>query len=144
MRKAAENYLKTEFPARSVNEGLARGVLSAFLCQMDPTVEELSELKTAVSEAVTNAIVHGYRSGDGNVSLALFRTSNRRIRITVRDRGCGMEDVDAAMRPLFTTDKSGERGGMGFSIMETFTDKLWVKSRPGYGTTVTMVRKLKD
>ena len=144
MRKAAENYLKTDFPARSVNEGLARGVLSAFLCQMDPTVEELSELKTVVSEAVTNAIVHGYRGGDGNVSLALFRTSNRRIRITVRDRGCGMEDVDAAMRPLFTTDKSGERGGMGFSIMETFTDKLWVKSRPGYGTTVTMVRKLKD
>ncbi len=143
MRKAAENSIRAEFPARSVNEGLARGLLSAFVSQMDPTLEELSELKTAVSEAVTNAIVHGYRNGQGSVYISVAQGANRTVRITVRDKGCGIEDIEAARRPLYTSDTTGERGGMGFSIMESFSDKLSVKSRPGRGTTVTMIRKLK-
>lgn len=143
MRKAAENLLRADFPARSVNEGLARSLVAAFVCQMDPTMEELSEIKTAVSEAVTNAIVHGYREKKGNVYISVSRSADRTVRISVRDHGCGIADVEAARRPLFTSDSSGERGGMGFSIMENFSDRLAVKSAPGRGTTVTMVRKLK-
>lgn len=144
MRKAAENFCRAEFPARSVNESFARALVGSFLAQFDPSLGDLCDLKTAVSEAVTNAIVHGYREGDGNVYITISAVKGRRIRITVKDRGCGIPDIGQAMQPLFTTDQSGERGGMGFAVMQSFTDRLKVTSKPGKGTTVTMEKTLKS
>ncbi len=143
MRHAAENFCRVEFPAKSVNESFARTLVSAFLAQYDPTINELCDLKTAVSEAVTNAIVHGYREAGGKVYISIQAIGNRRIRITVKDHGCGIPDIAQAMQPLFTTDTSGERGGMGFAVMQSFTDKLKVSSKPNKGTTVTMEKTLK-
>ena len=127
----AENYIKIEFPSRSVNEGFARAAAAAFAAQLDPTLEELGDIRTAVSEAVTNCIVHAYPDSIGRIML--------RLRIM---KGGALEDVDKAREPLFTTG-GAERSGMGFTIMESFTDKLRVRSAPGRGTTVTMVRTIK-
>ena len=138
----SENYIKIEFPSRSVNEGFARASAAAFASQLDPTLEELGDIKTAVSEAVTNAIVHGYPDSIGKVTLRLRILSGGRLEIMVKDAGRGIEDVVQAREPLFTTGGE-ERSGMGFTIMESFMDKLRVRSTPGKGTTVTMLRTIK-
>lgn len=137
----SENYIKTEFPSRSVNEGFARAAAAAFASQLDPTLEELGDIKTAVSEAVTNAIVHAYPDCIGRVLLRLRIMKGGRLEIVVKDWGRGIEDVQRAREPLFTTG-GAERSGMGFTIMESFMDKLRVRSSPGRGTTVTMVRTI--
>ena len=141
-KKTLTNELKCTFPSYSVNESLARSLASAFVCQANPTIAELADLKCAVSEAVTNAAVHAYRGTIGDVTLHMKLYSNREVSVTVRDGGCGIADVERAMEPLYTTDPDGERSGMGFAIMESFTDRLAVKSIPGRGTKVTMTKLL--
>ena len=137
------NYIKLEFPSKSSNEGFARMAASAFAAQMDPTLEELGDIKTAVSEAVTNCIVHAYPESVGRIRLRMRILEGDRLEISVQDWGRGIEDVDKAREPLFTTGGE-ERSGMGFTIMESFTDKLRVRSRPGRGTTVTMLRTIRS
>lgn len=145
MKKKLINQTDISFLASSVNEGYARYAVSSFCAQLDPTLDELSDLRTAVSEAVTNAIVHGYRDReDGIVYITVKIFDDRSISIKVCDKGCGISDIHQAMTPLFTTDTSGERGGMGFSIMESFTDDLTVRSFLGRGTTVIMEKRLSD
>ena len=138
----SENYIKLEFPAKSANEALARGSVAAFAAQLDPTLDELGDVKTAVSEAVTNAIVHAYPETVGTVWLRARILGTEYLEIVVRDKGRGIPDVDAARQPLFTTG-GDERSGMGFTIMESFMDKLKVRSHPGVGTTVTMLRRIR-
>lgn len=136
-----DNSIKIEFLSKSTNEGFSRTAIAAFASSLDPTLEELNELKTAVSEAVTNAIVHGYRDSIGKIYITAKLHENK-ITVTVRDRGCGIEDVEKAREPLFTTGNEAERSGMGFTVMEVFTDKITVRSRVGQGTKVTMVKTL--
>lgn len=131
------NMMKLEFPGLSVNESFARAAVGFFACQLNPTMPELSELKTAVSEAVTNAIVHGYRDTVGVITMTARLAEKGRVIVTVRDYGCGIPDVDAAMQPLFTTGGE-ERSGMGFTVMQTFCDRVHVWSREGRGTKVTL------
>jgi stage II sporulation protein AB (anti-sigma F factor) len=131
------NEMKLMIEARSVNEGFSRAAVAAFAALLDPTVEELSDIKTAVSEAVTNAIVHGYREGKGPVFLTATLTDRPSVRIRVRDKGVGIADVRQARQPLFTT-MAGERAGLGFAVMESFMDRVHVHSKPGVGTTVTL------
>ena len=140
------NRMQVKLPALSVNEGVARAIVAAFVAQLDPSVTELADIKCAVSEAVTNAIVHGYReySGTGVVTLTVSILDGRCVKIAVKDKGCGIPDVKTARQPLYTTDAAGERSGMGFTVMESFTDSLRVTSKPGKGTTVTMLRRLGD
>ena len=135
------NYIKLEFPARSVNEGFARAAAAAFAAQIDPTLEELGDIRTAVSEAVTNAIVHAYPDQIGAVTMRLRILEGNVFEIMVRDRGVGIPDVEKAMEPMFTTGGE-ERSGMGFTIMGSFMDGLRVRSAPGRGTTVTMSKKI--
>lgn len=137
-----QNEFRCSFPAVSSNESLARAALSAFLIQADPTAQELADLRTVISEAVTNSIVHGYRSTSGEVQVCLRMLPDRTIYIRVSDKGCGISDVEQAMKPLFTTAPAEERAGLGFAIMQTFTDSLQVRSSPGHGTILTMRRKL--
>ena len=132
-------YLK--IPSRSANESFARVAVSAFVSQLDPTLEELSDIKTAVSEAVTNSIVHAYKNQIGNVYITAEIYENRSIKIRIRDTGCGIDDVTKALEPLFTT-VGGERSGLGFSVMQSFMDYLKVTSKPGKGTTVIMKKSL--
>lgn len=136
------NEIRFSMPSLSVNEAAARAVVSAFMVQADPTVEELSDVRTAVSEAVTNAIVHGYRGTKGKVELTVRLLPGREIYIRVRDTGCGIEDVKQAMEPLYTTAPEEERSGLGFSVMSSFMDRLSVRSKPGKGTIVTMRKRL--
>ena len=131
------NEMKVTFPSRSANEGFARAVVASFLSQLDPAVDELSDLRTAVSEAVTNCIVHAYPDSIGDITVQMRLFENGRTVVKVRDRGCGIEDVEQAMEPLFTTG-GDNRSGLGFSVMESFTDRLKVSSRKGKGTVVTM------
>lgn len=140
------NRMQVKLPALSVNEGVARAIVAAFVAQLDPSVTELADIKCAVSEAVTNAIVHGYReySGTGVVTLTVSILDGRCVKIEVKDKGCGIPDVKTARQPLYTTDAAGERSGMGFTVMESFTDSLRVTSKPGKGTTVTMLRRFGD
>lgn len=142
MKTKIINETKITFPSLSANEAFARGVVSTFAAQLNPTFDELSDIKCAVSEAVTNAIVHGYRDTIGDVVLILKLTEDRTLLAEVRDRGCGIADVEEAMRPLFTTDPENERSGMGFTIIENFMDSLRVKSVQGKGTRVVMSKKL--
>ena len=135
------NKMKLEFLSRSDNEKFARMVISAFLLELDPTLEQLSEIKTAVSEAVTNAIIHGYNSEDGIVTLEGMLDGNT-VTVTVSDNGIGIEDIEKAREPLYTGKPNGERSGMGFTIMEAFTDRLYVESSPHSGTKVTMVKTI--
>ena len=135
------NYIKTEFPSSSANEALARSVAGVFASQLDPTMEELGDIKTAVSEAVTNCVVHAYPDRIGRIMLRCRILEGKRLEIVVRDWGKGIEDIEKAREPLFTTGGE-ERSGMGFSIMESFMDKLTVRSRLGEGTTVVMCRML--
>ena len=139
-----ENLMRASFPSRSVNEGLARSLVASFAALADPTVEELCDIKTAVSEAVTNAIVHGYRDTMGQVYIAAALYPGDRLVITVRDRGCGIADVAKAREPLFTTCSTGERAGLGFAVMEELMDKVKVRSRLGEGTPVVMERALRS
>ena len=136
-----QNFVKLEFPARSANEGFARSAAAAFAAQMDPTLEELGDIRTAVSEAVTNAIVHAYPHRIGTVQMRLRILENNTLEICVKDKGCGIPDVSRAMEPMYSTG-GDERSGMGFTIMSSFMDGLKVKSVPGKGTTVTMAKKL--
>jgi len=135
------NYIKLDFPSKSVNEGFARTTVACFAAQLDPTLEELGDIKTAVSEAVTNAIVHAYPDSIGKITLRAKLTEDGGIEISVRDWGLGIPDVDKARAPLFTTGGE-ERSGMGFTIMESFMERLRVHSAPGRGTTVTMRKKI--
>ena len=136
-----ENYVTLEFLSRSSNEGFARVAAAGFAAQLDPTLDELGDIKTAVSEAVTNAIVHGYPDQLGKIVMKLKLLENNTLEITVRDWGRGIEDIQQARQPLFTTGGE-ERSGMGFTIMESFMDRLTVKSTSGRGTTVTMRRRI--
>ncbi len=142
MKKEILNETKIQFLSLSANEAFARSAAAAFVSQCDPTVQEISEIKTAVSEAVTNAIVHGYRNTVGMVEMTLRRYNGDIIYISVKDKGKGIENIEQAMTPLFTTAAEEERSGLGFSVMESFTDKLRVKSSAGKGTTVAMEKKL--
>ncbi len=136
-----DNYIKIEFPSRSVNEGLARTAAAAFAAQLDPTMEELGDIKTAVSEAVTNCIVHAYPDSIGKISMRLRIIDGDTLEISVKDTGRGIADVAQAREPLFTTGGE-DRSGMGFTIMESFMDRLTVRSKPGRGTTVAMRRSI--
>ncbi len=127
------------FDSRSINEGFSRATVAAFTAQLDPTVEEINDIKTAVSEAVTNCIVHGYRNTVGKIYIGVKIHNDNKIVITIRDRGCGINDIKKAREPLFTT-LGGDRAGLGFSVMESFTDKLSVRSRVNSGTTVTLTK----
>ena len=136
-----ENHVSLEFPSRSANEGFARTAAACFAAQLDPTLEEINDVKTAVSEAVTNAIVHAYPDTLGRIVMKLRVREDNSLEIVVRDWGVGIADVEQARTPLFTTGNE-ERSGMGFTIMESFMDSLKVRSAPGKGTTVTMRRKI--
>ncbi len=137
MRKKPLNYVKLAFPSRSANESLARSAAAAFVSQLDPTLEELSDVRTAVSEAVTNAVVHAYPEKIGTVEMILRLFEGGVIEVVVRDKGCGIEDVPKALEPTYTTG-GADRSGMGFTIMESFMGSLSVRSKPGKGTTVRM------
>ena len=137
----AENYVTLEFLSRSSNEGFARVAAAGFAAQLDPTLDELGDIKTAVSEAVTNAIVHAYPNELGRIVLKLKLLPGNVLELTVRDWGKGIDNVEQARKPLFTTGGS-ERSGMGFTIMESFMDKLTVRSVPGKGTTVQMRKRI--
>ena len=134
------NQTKIEFPGQSANEAFARSAAACFAAQLDPTLEELGDLKTAVSEAVTNAVVHAYPAEIGRVLMKLRLLEGNVLEVTVKDWGCGIPDVEKAMEPLYTTGGE-ERSGMGFSIMACFMDKLHVRSVPGRGTSVVMRKK---
>ena len=140
------NRIQIKLPALSVNESMARAAVAAFVSQLDPGVTEIADIKCAVSEAVTNAIVHGYRDTPetGSITITVSILSGRAVKIEIKDKGCGIPDVGQARRPLYTTDAAGERSGMGFTVMESFTDALKVTSKVGQGTTVTMWKKLSE
>lgn len=140
--KVKINEMKLSIESRSVNEGFARVAVSAFAAILDPTVEELQDIKTAVSEAVTNCIVHAYENEVGYIYISCALFEDGRICIKIRDRGCGIDDVDKAMEPLYTT-KGDERSGLGFAVMESFMDKLRVRSTPGRGTTIYMEKTIR-
>lgn len=138
------NRLSTRFMSVSTNEALSRIIVTGFIMPYNPTVEEVADIKTAVSEAVTNCIVHGYKNrDDGIVELNLTYTSLGKLKIVIKDRGCGIENVPLALQPLYTTDKENERSGMGFSIMQSFCDSMKVVSEIGKGTRVTLIKKMK-
>lgn len=141
MKTKAINEMTLEFPSRSSNEGLARSVAACFAAQMDPTLNELEDIKTAVSEAVTNAIVHGYPDSIGKVQIKLRIYEGNVLELVIKDHGRGIPDINKAREPMFTTGGE-ERSGMGFTIMESFMDKLSVRSVPGRGTSVSMKKKL--
>ena len=134
------NSMKLQFVSRSANEGFARTAVSGFLASLDPTVEELADIKTAVSEAVTNCIIHGYRDRIGIIYITAKYDDTAMVTITVRDKGCGIPDIQQAMEPLFTTGGT-EQAGLGFSVMESFTDHVIVRSVVGKGTTVTLQKR---
>ena len=135
------NSVRIEFPSHSSNEAFARSAAAAFAAQLDPTLEELGDLRTAVSEAVTNAIVHAYPESIGQILMRLRILDGNVLEVTVKDWGKGIEDLEKAMTPLYTTGGE-ERSGMGFTIMESFTDRLKLRSSPGKGTMVTMLKKV--
>lgn len=138
------NELKCTFPARSENESFARTMVCSFAAQLDPTVEELADLRTAVSEAVTNSIVHAYRNtAAGLITVTVRLLPDNVIYIRIADKGCGIPDISKAMQPLYSSAPAEERAGLGFTVMQSFTDRLSVKSRMGQGTTVTMRKQLR-
>lgn len=138
----AINEMKLTFKSRSANEGFARMAVTAFVSTLDPTVDELADIKTAVSEAVTNCIVHGYRESIANIYITAAIYPDNRVIIKIKDKGCGIEDIEKAMEPLYTSDPTGERAGLGFAVMQSLCDKLLVNSKPGRGTTVTLIKKI--
>lgn len=136
------NQMRLSFPSKSRNESFARGVISAFIMGLDPTLNELNDLKTAVSEAVTNCIVHGYRRQPGTIYIYASVKDDNTVTVKIRDKGVGIEDVKQAMEPLFTTAPEEERAGLGFAVMQSFCDKVKVRSAPGKGTAVTLIKKI--
>ena len=136
-----ENYMVLEFPSKSTNEGFARSAVACFAAQLDPTMEELGDIRTAVSEAVTNCIVHAYPDGLGTISLRCRILKDNVLDIVIKDKGIGIENLEQARKPMFTTG-GAERSGMGFTIMESFMTSFSVTSKPGKGTVVHMRRKL--
>lgn len=137
-----KNYFSIKFPSRSANEGFARAAVSAFVTQLDPTLEEINDIKTAVSEAVTNCIVHAYKDKIGLIYITCEMTDDGCIKVKIKDKGCGIPDIKAAMQPLFTTI-GGERAGLGFAVMESFSDNIRVISNVNKGTTVVLTKKIK-
>lgn len=135
------NEMKLEFVSRSTNEGFARATVAAFITQLDPTIAELSDIKTAVSEAVTNCIVHAYKGGIGKIYITAQIFDTGKVIIKIRDKGCGIDDVKKAMEPLFTTGGS-ERAGLGFAVMQSFMDKIKVSSKQGKGTTIILEKDI--
>lgn len=133
--------MKFEFVSRSANESFARATIAAFISQLDPTISELADIKTAVSEAVTNCIVHAYKNKIGYIYVTTKIFENGKIIIKIRDKGCGIDDIDKAMEPLFTTG-GDERAGLGFAVMQSFMDKIKVQSKPNKGTTITMEKSI--
>lgn len=138
------NQTKVVFTSRSVNESFARATLAAFLVQLDPTVPQLADIKTAVSEAVTNCIVHAYPGTLGLIQMTVTLYEGGVVRIVVRDHGVGIADIGKAMEPLYTTGDPDERAGLGFAVMQSFMDTVRVSSKPGHGTKVTMLRRLES
>ncbi len=138
------NQFKLELDGRSINEGFARVAVSGFVSQLDPTVDEISDIKTAVSEAVTNAIVHGYKDKVGKIYITVAISDANLVVVKIRDKGCGISDIPKAMEPLFTTCSTGERSGLGFSVMESMMDKIRVRSKVGTGTTVTLHKTIRS
>jgi stage II sporulation protein AB (anti-sigma F factor) len=138
-----DNSMNVSFPGYSVNEGFARVVVGAFAAQLNPTLGELADIKTAVSEAVTNAIVHGYEGTVGQVEIAAW-LNGRTLTVEISDKGKGIENLTQAMQPFYTTCSGSERSGMGFTVMETFMDALHVESIPGSGTTVRMQKDIME
>ena len=136
------NEMKMTIDSRSVNESFGRTVVATFTAQLDPTVEEVNDIKTAVSEAVTNCIVHGYKNSLGKIYIAVKIHDNGKVIISIRDKGCGIQDINKAREPLFTT-LGGDRAGLGCSVMESVMDKLTVRSKVGSGTTVTLCKIIK-
>ena len=136
-----ENYMVMEFLSRSSNESFARTAVATFAAQLDPTLDEIGDIKTAVSEAVSNSIVHGYPNTLGKIVVKVRILEKNTLEISVRDWGCGIENIDKAREPMFTTGGE-ERSGMGFTIMESFTDRMRVKSKLGHGTTVVMQKRI--
>lgn len=136
-----ENYMMLEFPSKSTNEGFARSAVACFAAQLDPTMEELGDIRTAVSEAVTNCIVHAYPDGLGTICLRCRILKDNVLDIVIKDKGIGIENLEKAREPMYTTG-GAERSGMGFTIMESFMSSFRVTSKPGKGTTVHMRRKL--
>ncbi len=135
------NEMKMTIDSKSVNEGFSRVAIGAFVASVDPDIEELSDIKAAVSEAVTNAIIHGYREKQGKIYITVSIFENNTVRIRIRDKGVGIENIRQAMEPLFTTAGS-ERSGLGFAVMESFMDSVRVTSQPGKGTTVTLKKRI--
>ena len=138
------NEMKIQFPSKSCNESFARVSVAAFVSMLDPTIDEIADIKTAVSEAVTNSIVHGYKDKLGIVYINAKIYDKNKIEIKIKDKGCGREDMNKAMEPMFTTCTTGERSGLGFAVMESFMDKIKVTSKIDKGTTVTLQKTLKS
>ncbi len=138
------NEMKIVIPSLSVNESVARAVIAAFCAQANPTAVDIADIKCAVSEAITNCIVHGYKEAVGNIYITAQIYEDNTVKINIKDKGCGIQDVKRARQPLFTTDAENERSGMGFTVMESFMDKLTVRSTLGKGTSVTMIKRLNN
>ena len=136
------NEMHLKFPSKSTNESFARSAVAAFVLELDPTITELADIKTAVSEAVTNAIVHGYRRESGMIYIDVKLTDDRDVIIKIRDKGIGIEDINQAMQPLFTTAEGEERAGLGFAVMQSFMDSVRVNSKPEKGTSVTLSKRI--
>ena len=139
---AIKNQFKMTILSQSANETFSRAAVVAFIAQLDPTVDELADIKTAVSEAVTNCIVHAYREGEGRIYIDVKYDDKNVVTVKISDKGCGIEDVEQAMEPMYTTCTTGERAGLGFAVMQSFMDKLKVVSTPGKGTSVTMTKQI--
>ena len=137
------NSMYLVLPSYSVNEGIARGAVAAFCAQLNPTASELGDIKCALSEAVTNSIVHAYKDCIGEIYITVDLLENSVVKIKIKDKGCGIDDVKCARTPLYTTDSAGERSGMGFTVMESFTDAMRVSSKPEKGTCVVMYKQIK-
>ncbi len=136
------NEMSMTFESRSSNESFARSAVSAFVAQLDPTIGELNDIKTAVSEAVTNCVVHAYKDSIGKISVNVRLTSDNCVIVRIHDSGCGIENIKQAMEPLYTTAPGDDRAGLGFALMQSFSDKLSVRSKPQKGTTVTLTKRL--
>lgn len=141
-KELIQNEMRIKLPSLSVNESVARSVVAAFCAQLDPTTSELADIKCVVSEAVTNCIVHAYKDTVGIIYISVSLYKSGLIKIEIRDKGVGIDDVNRAREPLFTTDAQNERSGMGFTVMESFTDKIRVLSKLGEGTKVIMYKRL--
>lgn len=138
------NEIRLRLPSLSVNESAARATVAAFVAQTNPTTTELADIKCAVSEAVTNCIVHAYKDTIGDIYISVSIYQSRKVKVTVRDRGCGIEDIKKARQPLYTTSPESERSGMGFTVMESFMDKVSIRSAPGKGTSISMIKQLEE